>query len=311
MQKDIALEKGVFMVTFDTELAWGTQGDARYAADYSRTRDVIARTLGALERHDLSATWAVVGHLFLESCGPWHDTKHPEIARTGEWFVPDPGTDVRRDPLWYGPDIIRAIRACPVKQEIGSHSFSHIVSEPFCDEACLESELKECRRLADREGIRLDSFVFPRNAVKHVPVLARNGFRIYRGRDNVWYDGLPRPLRKLAHGIDAYLWPYSPVGLPERHDGIMSVPGNQFYVHRSGWARSLPVSFRVRKAMNGLKRATRERRVFHLWCHPFNLASDPDGLVGGLENIFAAAAGMQRDGRLDNLTMGRLAERYA
>lgn len=307
----MTINKGTFVMSFDTELAWGTQGAERYRSAYEGTRETISRMLDILSKNRLSATWAVVGHLFVDSCGPWQGRKHPEIERKGEWFTSDPGTDVRTDPLWYAPDVVEKIMSCPVEQEIGSHSFSHIVHEEFCDVHCFDSELKECRRVAQQKGIQLRSFVYPRNIVKHTQVLADNGFTIYRSRDNVWYYGLSRKLRKVAHGLDAYLWPFPPVGVPKRHDGVTSIPGNYLYEHRIGWARRLPVSFRVRKAVNGLKRAARTGKVFHLWSHPFNLATDPDALLDGFDAICREAARMRDVGSLQNLTMGQLAEHYA
>ena len=76
-----------------------------------------------------------------------------------------------------------------------------------------------------------------------------------------------------------------------------------------GWAKCLPVRFRVRKVRNGLKRAIATSRVFHLWTHPFNLASDPDRLLAGIEQIFRDVADMRERGEIENLTMRQVVER--
>ncbi len=307
------LEKGTFLFTLDTELAWGTGGNPKYQKDYERTREVITELLSLLTEYNISATWAIVGHLFLESCEPQGDQKHPEIKRKAavdDWFRIDPATDVTRDPLWYAPDVIAQIKNNSVYQEIGSHSFSHIVSEDQCDEVSFVSELHKACEVAQKEGLSLKSFVYPKNVVKYPQRLPEYGFKIYRSEDNVWYANFPRLLRRIGHGIDNYLVPSAPVGDIRREGDILSIPGNYFYVHRRSWAKYLPISMRVRKAVNGIKKASHEKKVFHLWCHPFNLASDPEGLLSGLRQVFIIVRSMIDKGELDNKTMGQLAELY-
>ena len=67
------LSRGVFTISIDTEFAWGTF-DLPEAMTYrkleARSREVITRLLGLFETYNIEATWAVVGHLFLESCAP-------------------------------------------------------------------------------------------------------------------------------------------------------------------------------------------------------------------------------------------------
>ncbi len=280
----MTLTKGVFIISLDTELAWGTQGNPRFLRAYRGTRAVVDEMLKILAQYHLSATWAVVGQLFLEPTEP--------------------------NDIWHAPDIVRRIMSCPVPQEIGCHSFSHRTDRTSCDAACFDRELEQCRHLAYARNINLESFVYPRNRVTFSERLLSHGFRIFRGRDNVWYDRLPGMLRRVGHLLDAYLWPYAPVSMPVRHGDMLAIPGNQFFVHRTGWARFLPVSFRTRKAFHGLQRAVRERKVFHLWTHPENIAADPQSLLPGFRDVCARAARLRDDGVLDNMTMGQFARSY-
>lgn len=278
------LNKGVFMISFDTELAWGTHGDSRYAQAYKHTREVVDIVLEILERHRLSATWAVVGQLFLESS--------------------------EQNDIWHAPDIVQRIVACPVHQEIGCHSFSHNTYESSCDCACFDRDLEQCQAVALDRGIALESFVYPRNVVKYPERLAAHGFRIFRGCGNEWYHQFHGMLRRIGHAVDAYCWPYAPVGALSRKDGVLTMPGNQLFLHRVGWARWVPVGFQVRKAIHGIDRAARERKIFHLWTHPFNLATDTRNLVSGFQKICEHAAHLRDKGVLENMTMGQLAHRY-
>jgi hypothetical protein len=153
-------------------------------------------------------------------------------------------------------------------------------------------------------------FVYPRNIEKHIEQLASNGFRIFREPDNTWYHRLPGVLRRIGHVVDAYCWPYTPIGTLHRRDGMLGIPGNQFFTHRTGWARFLPISFQVRKARNGLRRAVRERKIFHFWTHPENIATDSYALLSGFRKVCALAAQLRDDGVLENMTMGQVSHRY-
>jgi hypothetical protein len=73
------------------------------------------------------------------------------------------------------------------------------------------------------------------------------------------------------------------------------------------WWGLVPVSLRVHKVNLGLHKAARNRHLFHLWFHPFNLATNPGKLVRGLEDIFIKFCSYRDAGLLDNFTMGELA----
>jgi hypothetical protein len=45
----------------------------------------------------------------------------------------------------------------------------------------------------------------------------------------------------------------------------------------------------------------------HMWFHEFNLATDTERLLHGLEDIFAEVSRHREAGMLDNPTMGELA----
>ena len=312
-----ALPRGVFLLSLDLELAWGgVHGGSwrRRAPLYARTREVVHRLLALLARYEVRATWAVVGHLLLERCAPVDGVKHPEVVRPtyawrrADWFADDPCGDASTEPCWYAPDLVRAIRACPVPQEVGSHGFSHlIVGDPGCGETAFASELLAAQDAAARLGLALRSFVYPRNALGHVETLAAHGFACYRGVTPRWYGRLPRPLRRVGRAVDHLLPVAPPVAQPRRVGGVWEFPDSQLYLHRQGWGRLVPVGLRVRKAVWGLRRAARERALFHLWCHPFNLASDPEGLLGGLEAVFREAARLRARGLLESRAMGELA----
>ncbi len=298
---------------------WGSfdhLAPAEFAARYPDERGVIREILALLDKHQVAATWAVVGHLFLADCRRGDDGRpHPAMPRPdyawhpGDWYASDPCADRGSEPLWYGDDIVDAISAAAAGHEIGCHGFSHAVfGDPGCRPAMAAAELDECRRLAGLRGLELRSFVFPRNREGHHAVIAQRGFRAIRGADPTWHRRLPGALGRLAHLVDQALAITPPVSVPrEVQPGLWDIPGSMLLLERRGLRRLVPVGARVRKAHKGLRRAVREEAVFHLWFHPFNLAPDRVAMLAALDRVLAEVAALRAAGRLDVRTMGELA----
>jgi peptidoglycan/xylan/chitin deacetylase (PgdA/CDA1 family) len=311
------LERGVFILSLDTELAWGSAHGgslSRRKELFHQTRKCIARLLKLLEKYQIHATWALVGHLFLEQCQPVDGVKHPEIVRPryswfpDDWFLPDPCSRLEDEPIWYGPDIARQIKECKVSQEIGCHTFSHIrVGEPGCSPECFASELRACHVEAEKSGLNLQSFVFPRNSVGHLDVLADAGFLAYRGVSPNLFERLPGITGRICRQLGQSLPLAPPVVLPERENGLWNIPSSYFYPTNNRWWTLASGMTRLYKVRKGLSKAAKKRSIFHMWFHPFNLAGQPDKLFGELEVIFAEVCRDRDAGRLDNLTMGELA----
>ena len=309
------LERGAFLVSIDTEMAWGSvhYPDISQHYTYQREREFIQDLLALFEKYEIRATWAVVGHLFLDQCQAENGRKHSEILRApyswleGDWFDHDPCTNAQQDPMWYGGDVVAAIRACRVPQEIGSHAFSHlIVGDPDCTAESFDSELRACRRVAEPLGIELKSFVFPRNQMGHFDVLASNGFRTYRGPTPPRFGRGPKPFRLARRFLDeAGVLPAAPV-LPQHRHGLWDLPATYFYGSNSRHWRLLPAGVMAQRVRRDLSRAARQKGLVHLWFHPQNLTPRPDRALKGLELIFQKVARLRQQGKLDNPTMGEL-----
>ncbi|HEX6739950.1 MAG TPA: hypothetical protein VF310_16850 [Vicinamibacteria bacterium] len=312
------------MLSLDFELIWGTLdlfGTNGFAAACAAERSLVPRLLGLLHAHRTSATWCVVGHLFLERCGPWNGRPHPEIVRPrhawlrGEWMKEDPGGDEASQPLFFGRELVEAIRACPTPQEIGGHSFSHVIfGDPGCSREAARSDLEASAAAARALGLELRSFAFPRNRVGHLDLLRDAGFVTYRGPGPTWYeqDESPGWGARLAHLLDVARAATPPTVLPERTaEGLWNIPGSMIYFPMHGVRRFVPLGRRVARAVKGLDAAARERRVFHLWFHPTNLADHPEAMLAGLDAILGHAGRLRAEGRLEALPMGALAARLA
>lgn len=296
---------GRFVLSLDVELGWGLADrkiSARQKAAFAMERSIIRELLSLFSKYHISATWAIVGHLFLERCEADGDsTPHAEIVggekALQEWFSADPTSDSQQHPDWYGPDIVKLISECPVPQEIACHGFSHVEWSRIPADAA-RRELKACACLAEERGIRLRSFVFPRNRIAHLDVLSDAGFIAFRGVQ-------PRPFghhriaRLMVEAVEQLFAIDPPVVRPSwTASGVVEIPGSMFWPPRERIGAMCSVRKRVTRAIAGLNRAIERRAVFHLWFHPYNLAGELPLMLSGLEEVIAYADLMRRRGLL-------------
>lgn len=314
------LDRGVFTISLDFELIWGTLdlfGQAGFGQAVRVERDLIPRLLDLFVEFNVPATWCILGHLFLSSCHSENGVKHPDIVRPKhpwhpqDWFDRDPCGDEAAQPLFYGRSLVELIRACPVPQEIGCHSFSHVIfGDPGCSEVTAESDVAACVRLAAEMGVTLRSFAFPRNSVGHLRVLRRHGFRYFRGPEPARLSSRPwnNKLKRASHLWAVLRAAEPPVVSPTwTADGLWDIPGSMIYFPMHGFRRHIPLGLRVKRAVKGLEAAARAKKVFHLWFHPTNLADEADRMFAGLRAILGHSARMAERGDLRILPMREIA----
>jgi len=319
-QAPLQFDRGIFTVSLDFELIWGTLDLPSYTRFLRlctiEREEIVGRLVELLAEFDVSATWCTVGHLFLDHCGH-AGNRHPEIVRSSSCdalrLKRDPGTCENEDPVFYGRELIELIRNCRVPQEIGSHSFSHLAfGDPDCSRAAAESDLAAAVCAAEELGLELRSFAFPRNQIAYTDLLPLSGFTCYRSRDAIWYDRAKtrRWYHRAAHLADILTAWTPPVVLPEWDPhGIWTIPGSMLFTPSLGIRRLIPVGLRVARARKGLRAAVRQRQIFHLWLHPTDLVERKDAMLNGLRRIFETMAEMRCKGELEVLSMGALALR--
>ncbi len=312
------LQRGVFTLSLDFELAWGSRDlveDSRALEDLARrTRDVVfPRLLRMLDRHRVVATWATVGNLFLDGTppGPLHpDLTPPRHAWRPDWLASIPRGSESEHPAYYGRSLVLRLR--DAGQEIGSHSFTHpVFGDPGCSRACAESELALCVREAEAIGVRMVSFVFPRNVAGHLDLLPKYGFRVWRGLEPTWFRDprVPKAVSRIGHLAEVAVGRAAPTVSPTFADGLWNVPASNSILPIDGVRRLIPLRQRVLRATRGIDAAARARRVSHLYFHPINLASAPDPMLDAVEAVVRHAAAARDAGRIDVLSMGQIADR--
>lgn len=307
-------EPGIFTISIDVELAWGTCDrplDTRLRAALEREREIVDRLLASFARHEVRATWAIVGHLLLREA-PWHEGKaHPDFPRPilhneiRDWFYQLPPS--ANDPAWCGRDLVEGIRNAEPSQEIGSHSFCHIpYDENRTFETAIEADIAAARSLHDAEGLPFEAFVFPRNCVGYRRALARAGICVYRGHRPRWYDRLPsaRPRRLLRFLSYLLGVPPKPVTAMLDETGMVNVPDSMLLVSRRGLRRLIAPRRLLRMAKAGLDQAVHDSTIFHLWFHPSNFAYRTDEQFRLLEAILQYAEQLREERRLEVMTLG-------
>ncbi len=305
-----------FVISIDLEMSWGSvhHGKPHDAAPYMDERRVVNDVLELMGRHGIAATWAIVGHLFLAECTASATGPHPELPRPQyawlpmDWYELDPVSNVDAAPTWYGPDLVAQVRGCAVPQEIGSHSFGHIIAgEPGCSAEVFAADTAAAVAVAAAQGIELRSYVYPRNSIGHRRVLADHGFVAYRGNTPDRFPGRDGWPRRLLAAVDT-LWPLpSAIVQPQRDGSLVDIPQTYLFDPASATAERFGTRVWSRLVRRRLRHAVRTGSLFHLWFHTHNLAPRPERAYVAMGDLFAEARRFIDAGRLENVTMGELA----
>ncbi|HTQ38479.1 MAG TPA: polysaccharide deacetylase family protein [Pirellulales bacterium] len=321
---------GALVVSFDFEMGWSLRRSPQITPQFAvldAMRDVVPRMLEILNRYQISATWATVGHLLLrpQDCpgGRFsYDLPQPRFSWfRGDWFSGIPRFGEQGWQWFYAPDLVEQIVNADTYQELGTHTFSHIdVGDRGCPKELARAEFKLCQDLARNWGRTLHSVVFPHNFAGHLDALEETGYHCYRGENNEWYwfglgpNGVLHPkLARLFLQPLRYVderWPMTPTLAAVRRSGnLWQIPHSMFFSGFDGISKHISAADRVRRASLGMRRAAKLGRVFSLYTHPENLIRGSDQLLGAFDKICHEAAELREAGKLDILTMEDVAAR--
>ena len=299
------LNRAVFVVSIDTEMAWGLNHKPHTPYSYPSERADLARLVELFDRWNVPATFAIVGHLMLSDCEAVDGRKHPEVLRPdydwlpGDWFDLDPCSNSTVDPDWYAPDLLPLVAGAEADHELASHGFSHMMAgEVGCSREAYDSELRAAVAAAEAHGITLRSFIFPRNSYGHVDLLADHGFVAYRGPRSV------PPVGGLGKVRDKLFGSERTTVRPIREDGIWNLPASMLLT-----VESRPRTWRLwlRQVERRLSQTVEQRAMFHLWFHPHDLRDRTDDTFEALERLCRRVDAYRRDDRIEAVTMGGLA----
>jgi len=304
--------KAIFIISLDTELLWGKliYGIASHSYDKSWFKDYknINAILNLFEKYKIKGTWAVVGHLFLDRC----DKEHKDIKSSQKWNY----CCKEVGPLLNAKPMINMIKTCKVKQEIACHGFSHynFKKSPnhemeLTDEEAL-SELEACKKLAEKEGITLKSFVFPQEKHAKYSILQKAGFKCYRKAissvENTKYKRL-KSFYNLIKGVPSKPSRISKVaGLVEIEANCEILPFNKKTTNFI--LAPLFKRYNLNKLSKSLDVSINEKMIFHIWVHPIGFSNQQD--IDQLDSFLNIIHQHIKQGNIISMTMSEVAKKY-
>ena len=134
MCADSDVKRPVFSISLDLEFGWAFvlnshhRGSAVLRRDPDSGRGAVRKLLGLFDQYNIPATWAVVGHLFLDKATADKLIQPGMPQFTEGWIDWSFYKSLGNNPLYFGRDIIESILTSPVEHEIGLHSFFHILT---------------------------------------------------------------------------------------------------------------------------------------------------------------------------------------
>lgn len=311
-------QTGYFLLSLDTELGWGYYDldkarSKKFSPDGSRERRSIERLLDILDEFQITATWALVGHLFYEKCALCETC--PILAWQGKYdsFAQIYQTD---NPLWYGGDVVDRLLARGARHEIAFHGYTHeVFSEKTMSEERARLEVREWLRVSRERGIVPRTVIFPRNRIGHLAVFKDAGFLCYRGVEDI------PPLHRRRYGGDL-LKPIDhilaistpPVYSPEQLEvaPLVDLKASQEFF---GFSRRLELvldaldlqTLRIRRMVKGIRKAARERKILHIFAHPWEFQTEKD--FEKLRYLLGHVADEIATGSIQSIGMADLANR--
>ena len=297
------MEKGNFVISLDFEIYWGVR-DVQKLDQYRNhllgVRTVIPGLLHLFNKYCIHATFATVGFLFFndkEELLEGLPERKPKYADSHlspyEGHFEEVGKDETSDLFHFAPSLIKMIQQSG--QEIGCQTFSHYY--------CLESgqtiedfrdDLRAAKRIAEKRGIVLQSFVFPRNQYNeaYLNVCKEEGIISYRGNETSWlYKAKDLDsetfFRRGIRLMDAYFnlsghHCYEVAHIKDHEP--CNIPASRFlrpYSRRLSFLESL----RLKRITNCMTHAAKHGLTYHLWWHPHNFGINLTENLAFLEKI--------------------------
>lgn len=317
-------DNGILLISLDFELFWGTR-DSIPLADYRENifgaHEAVKKILSVFNSYGIHATWAIVGFVFFKDLAHLK-TNIPKLLPDYENKLLSPYGYINEmkqldEQLHFAPQLVQLIRQTN-GQEIGSHSFSHY----YCLEEgpSLESfkeDVSSCIRIADSDGIKLSSFVFPKNqsSRQHIDILNQTGFSCYRGNEKNWIykshnTSKETLLRRFIRFTDNY------INLSGHHTYTLesccvkrpyNFPASRFL---RPYSKSLSCldTWKRQRIVNAMKDAACHNKIFHMWWHPHNFGKNTDQNLAFLETVLDHFRVLEREYGMKSFNMRELAQ---
>lgn len=323
MTCEIPRKKPLFIVSLDTEIAWGWLSFEHqrkyYYPLFKETKSVIFDLLDLMDQYNVPATWAIVGRLL----------EHPNIDNERVDSAPLPifrpgikESDVYSDPeihpdiensLVAFPDLVDIIKNRKTTHEIATHTYNHAYYNDISDlpPDVLITDLQSAIRICKEKGAgNVSTIVFPKNQVWSSDLLKRCNISVARAPNTAKYRYFTKSLSRTFNKLDACL---PTTGMPvtpyKDKNNVIFIPGSQiFRVSHLGTRRHIPISFVTKKCLLGINKAIEQQSVYHIWFHPFNFAHKRNEHMRALETVFQYLK--DREKEISTVTMSECASMW-
>jgi peptidoglycan/xylan/chitin deacetylase (PgdA/CDA1 family) len=266
MHEWIELDKGIFIISIDTEFAWGfiDMLNTNLARKYitiikKRSRMNILKILKISEELNVPITFGFVGRLLLDD-GRSHNS------------------------VWHARDVFQQVLSSRVEHEIACHSFSHI-DFSRCSRWEAQQDIRMCKKIMKDFGVDPVSFLYPRNRIGYLDILEKEGFKTFRYK--IKYKSTRNSLLNL------FKQRYS---LPLKIGKLLAIPANYLF-QSSSYMISTANWFAALKA---LKEISVKRRVFHIMLHDY---IEFDTIILYLKYLLIYAKKLERQGLIEIRTL--------
>jgi len=258
-----------FVFSLEIELGLGTERSRSQnrdkVLDQKIERAAVPKIIALCKKHEIKPTFAVCGHLFLNSCDGRHAGAKTACTGYAGFFEKDPKSNFPKNKSWYAPDIVGMIKKSGF--EIASHSFSHPSFLEITKDAA-SFEVKECVKLAKKEGVGLKTFVFPFDESAFLDVIKSSKFSHVVLR--------PKPRHLL---LDLRSFGFSLLKPRLLDNGLIEVP-KTFFLNRTKKSDLIKLWLLLWQAKLG-------GGTIHIWAHSHNLRDD--SYFEFIEKIFLMA----------------------
>lgn len=317
---DDELDKGCFLFSLDTELAWGyfdfdELRPQLFSLNGQRERRSIRQVLSLMNRYQIVGTWALVGHLFYQRCEQCESC--PILKWKGVYGTFNEVFETAHT-LWYGLDAIEPLIRQRNQHELAFHGYTHeLFDESTMSSAEAKIEIDEWQRASQRARIVPQSVVFPRNRIGYLELFKDAGYICYRGAEpellTARWGKLHPWIKTLDHilGISIPpLYTLKDIRCLQHSSGMINLPASQYiFGFNRRVERMLDTvnlhTLRVRRIVRAIRKAAAEKKIIHLWAHPWEFQTDQD--LEKLDTILSAVAREVQQGRMISTGMANVA----
>lgn len=294
---------GTFIISLDCEGKWGiADRDGRIESGFITRRALVTAyesLLRTLSAYEAPATFAFVMALLLsgDEVGQWMARLSDVQVDGSNWM-----RNFRRAETagnfdgWFCPEAFDLVQG-DARHEIACHGFRHVPLGPGAvttEEAAYE--LRSATALAKQKGVELKTFVFPRNQVGNIPLLADQGYVGFRNA----HPDVGR-LGRIGNLVQELNILESSQDDEPSSFGLVSIPGGYFLNWRHGLRRAVPEAVTLLRWRSILNDAVANDRVALLYLHPHNLIDGP-GTLELFEGVLRIAADLRDSDELSIVT---------